>query len=109
MNHVLEIVGASFAVLFVGVSLWTVGMLVYDAWIERWNEKFRNTEDLDTDELPTYKYADSDFRAFIETLYDESTPRFDYSKTATYVIGIAVMLTAVWTTIYVFAWILIHL
>jgi len=101
--------GASFVVLLVGVGLWTVGMLVYEAWNERWNGKFRNSEDLDTDEVPQSKYADSDFRAFIETLHDESTPQFDYSKTVTYVVGTAVMLTSAWTTIYVFAWLLIHL
>lgn len=97
----VELFGKTYAVVWTVVVVWTVIRICYDAWRERWNEKFRLTDELETSDLHRSQYARSDYRAFVQSLYDDTIPRFDYGGMVIVTIGISLLISITWLSLYV--------
>jgi len=97
-TSVLLVVLVAYVPLQLGVWVW----VLRDCWRERWNGKFRESEDLATEELAPYQYAASDVEAFVQTLYDETVTNIDWHMTVLaplFAAGIVAMVWIVLTTI----------
>jgi hypothetical protein len=98
----IQLFGRVYATVWTIVVAWTTIRIVYDAYRERWNEKFRLADELETSELHRSQYARSDFRAFVQSLYDDTIPRFDYGGMVIVTIGISLLISITWMSLYVF-------
>jgi len=92
--------GAVFVVVYTLLQLSTFGMIVRDFWTQRWSQRFRNTKDFDTGNLPETQYAKDDLRAFIKEARVRSK-RIDLVSVFTYPLAASIGVSIVWALLTV--------
>jgi len=76
-----------------------VVMVCRDMWRERWNGKFRGIDD-DFENLPPDKYHETDYRAFVANLTDESVPQVSWPRVFAAPLVAATLVTITFWALY---------
>lgn len=102
MTFTYQMIGSTFAVIYIPLMLWVVVMIIRDAWRARWSQRFRMTrEEAREKDMDPSTWAKGDYSAFIDTLFNDSYPSVAWSKVVAYPIVGSIGLTMVWWIITV--------
>lgn len=88
-----------FAWGFVPATLWLAYHIINDMWKNRWNSKFRGTDE-DFPDLDPDQYHATDLEAFLWNFVDSSTPNVAWWKVIVTPFIVGAVLSMIWWLIY---------